>query len=120
MPSTAPEAAATVDASAVHGRGVYATRDLAAGEEATVAHALVLEADEIDAVSDHRLASYLVAWDEHRAAVPFGPLSFTNHDARPNAELVVDHDQVTVALVTRMPVARGDELTIDYGPDHTV
>ncbi len=109
-----------VRASPVHGRGVYATRSVPAGEVMVEAHALLLEPDDTDALAGHLLASYLVAWDEHRTAVPFGPLSFVNHDDAPNAELVVDHDRTMVLLVTTARVAAGSEVTVDYGEDHPI
>jgi hypothetical protein len=109
-----------VRASDVHGRGLYATRDHAAGEVAAEAHVLVLDEADVDALAEHPLAAYLVSWDDQRAALPFGPLSFVNHDLQPNAELVVDHDLGVVQLVTRRAVADGEELSIDYGPDHPV
>jgi SET domain-containing protein len=109
-----------VRTSPLHGRGLYATRALRHDEVVVEAPALILEADEVDALAEHRLASYLVAWDEERAGVPFGVVSFTNHAPEPNAHLVVDHDALTVSLVTLRRVAAGEELTIDYGEDHPV
>lgn len=106
--------------SPLHGRGVYATRRLTRGQVATEAPALLLDGDETDDLADHRLAAYLVTWDEHTTAIPFGSLSFVNHSSAPNAELIVDHDRTVVQLVAVTAVAAGDELTVDYGPDHLV
>lgn len=114
----AADPAVAVAPSPVHGRGLFAVRDLEVDEH--VAECPVLRLDEVegDALAGHRLASYLVAWDEHDVAVPLGVLSFVNHDPAPNAELVVDHDAETVSLRVTAPIAAGDELTVDYGPDH--
>ncbi|MTV26105.1 SET domain-containing protein [Nitriliruptoraceae bacterium ZYF776] len=106
--------------SPVHGRGLYVTREVPAGEVVSEAPALVLHQEEADELADHRLAAYLVAWDRSRSAVPFGALSFVNHGLEANAELVVDHDEEVVSLVTTRAVAAGEELTIDYGPEHPV
>lgn len=103
-----------------HGRGLYATRTLPSGAVACEAPVLLLDDDETDALADHRLASYLVAWDEGVTGIPFGVLSFTNHDDTPNAQLVVDHEALTVSLVTLRRVRTGEEVTIDYGEDHPV
>jgi uncharacterized protein len=110
--------AVIVRASAVHGRGLYVTRPLRAGEVATRAHALVLEAAPTEELAEHPLASYLVDWDGTCSAVPFGPLSFVNHDDDPNAQLVVDHEAVVVELVTLRAIAADEELTVAYGEDH--
>ena len=115
---TVGDAAVEVRASPRHGRGLFARRSLAPRTTAVEVPALVLAADDADALADHPLASYLVAWDDEAAAVPFGVLSFTNHATPPNAHLVVDHDAVTVSLVTLQRVHAGEELTIDYGEDH--
>lgn len=109
-----------VRASARHGRGLFARRHLVADEVAVEVPALVLDPHETDALADHPLASYLVAWEDGSSAVPFGAVSFTNHAARPNAHLVVDHDALTVSLVTLRSVRAGEELTIDYGEDHPI
>ena len=114
------DAAVEVRASARHGRGLFARRALAARTTAVEVPARVLAATDADALADHPLASYLVAWDDEAAAVPFGVLSFTNHATPPNAHLVVDHEAVSVSLVTLRRVRAGEELTIDYGQDHPV
>ncbi|MEX1177310.1 MAG: SET domain-containing protein-lysine N-methyltransferase [Nitriliruptor sp.] len=103
-----------------HGRGLYASRPLAAGEPVARAAALILDGDETAALAGHRISHYLVAWDETRSAVPFGPISMINHDPEPNAALIIDHDHLTVELHTLRAVDAGEELTVDYGPDHPV
>lgn len=110
-----------VRSSRLHGRGLFARRSLGPGEVATAAAAVLLDEADTDHLADHPLSAYLVAWDDDGStAVPFGPLSFVNHDDDPNAELIVDHDDGLVQLVTNRAVAAGEELTVDYGPDHPV
>lgn len=105
--------------SRVHGRGIHVHEAAAAGDCITSAAALVLDPHDTDALADHPLASYLVAWEDG-AAVPMGPLAFVNHSSRPNAELVVDDDHTEVQLYLLRDVVAGEELTVDYGPDHPV
>lgn len=106
--------------SPVHGRGVYARRALAPGETVATSPALVLDEDETAQLAEHRVSHYLVTWDATGSALPLGAVGFVNHDLEPNAELVVDHDHTTVELLVRRPVRAGEELTVDYGPDHVV
>lgn len=117
---TTDRAAVTVSDSPRHDRGLRALRDLDAGQVATEAHAIVLDQPATDALAGHPLDRYLVTWDRDRAALPLGELSFVNHADDPNAEIVIDHDARTVRLVTLTSVLAGDELTVDYGPDHPV
>jgi hypothetical protein len=122
-PTVDADAADAVDVrtSSVHGRGLFARWALGPGEVATTAEAVLLDEADSDHLADHPLSAYLVDWDDDgTTAVPFGPLSFVNHDGDPNAELIVDQDRGVVQLVTRRQVEVGEELTVDYGPDHPV
>jgi SET domain-containing protein len=55
-----------------------------------------------------------------RRAIDFSrstdPMRFTNHSCRPNARLCIDHGRVEFYALR--DIARGEELTVDYGLTH--
>ncbi len=103
--------------SARHGRGLFATRDVAPGQLVAVCPVLLLDAEDRVAVEDTPVANMLVEWDDDgAAAIPLGEIALVNHADTPNCELVTDDTEAgpNVELWSCEPVARGDELTIDY------
>ena len=91
--------------SPVHGVGVFATRELAAGE--VVARYRGTPTD--------REGTYVSYHDDEtgteRRHEITGQLRFLNHSCRPNAKLA------RFRLVAIRPIRRGQEITIDYGED---
>lgn len=103
-----------------HGRGVFVVDGCAAGSVLETCPALPLEDAEARALDQTRLADYVFAWDDGRTVVAFGFVSFCNHDTQPNAEVVLGEDPPTASLVAISAIAAGEEVLIDYGPDHRV
>ena len=100
-----------------HGRGLFATRRIAAGRLVASCPLLLLDPDDRIAVEDTPVADMLVEWDDDgTAGLPLGEVAFVNHAGAPNCELVTDDtaSQPSVELWSCRPVARGEELTIDY------
>jgi SET domain-containing protein len=109
-----------VKQSPLHGRGLYAAANLAAGSKIGVWPALILSAEDTDKVRTTRLYHYVFFVDETaagamRAAVAFGPISMCNHSTDPNAEFEVDAGSATVTLTASRAINAGDEILIDYG-----
>jgi SET domain-containing protein len=120
------------DAGAGVGRGLFSLQDLAVGdlvgEYAGVIQTAV-DAPPEEKVDGHYLSDY--AWNypdelpdgtefEVNALREGNELRFANHSARPN--LAVDHTLVDGLFVTFFrvlrPVARGEQLTVDYGEEY--
>lgn len=100
-----------------HGRGLFATRAIAAGRRVAVCPALLLDPDDRDAVEGTPVAHMLVEWDDSGVAgLPLGEIALVNHADSPNCELVTDDAPAgpNVELWAREAVRRGQELTIDY------
>ena len=109
-----------VHASAVHGKGVFATRQLAAGERVieyvgeviSMAQAIARHPHD-PSNPDHTFYFHL---DDGRVidALHGGNDSkWINHSCRPNC--VPDEDRGRIFILTRRPVFKGEELTFDYG-----
>ena len=109
-----------VEYSPIEGRGLFATRHLRVGTVVEVAPVLLIPPEQVDVVDETVLRWYVFDWDGESHAVVLGKASMCNHDAEPNVELVLDDgDQGPVAeLTVTRPVRRGEELLLDYGPDH--
>ena len=114
------DALSGVHASAVHGKGVFATRQLAAGERVieyvgeviSMAQAIARHPHD-PSNPDHTFYFHL---DDGRVidALHGGNDSkWINHSCRPNC--VPDEDRGRIFILTRRLVFKGEELTFDYG-----
>ena len=101
-----------------HGRGVFARRDLSAGELIEVCPVIVLGgADEQGLLDRTHLYNYYFAWGEcgDLAAVALGYGSLYNHSYHANAIHICDHLQGEIRISAHRPILRGEEITINYG-----
>jgi SET domain-containing protein len=96
-----------VDASEIEGRGLFAARALAEGETVLVLGGTLIGDAELSRLSRH--SSLAVGEGINLLQAEDDPARYGNHSCDPNLWLA---DEVT--LVTRRPVAAGEELTVDY------
>ena len=106
--------------SAVHGKGVFATRHMAAGEAVIEYVGEIISMGEAIARHPHDPQdpnhTFYFQLDDQRVidAVRDGNDSkWINHSCRPNC--VPDEVKGRIFIKTRRPVFRGEELTFDYG-----
>jgi len=100
------------------GRGVFARRELVVGEVIEVCPVIVLGgADEQELLDRTRLFDYYFAWGEGEelAAVALGCGSLYNHSYHANADHVRDVPRGEIRIYAHRPIARGEEITINYG-----
>lgn len=100
------------------GRGVFARREIAAGESIEVCPVIVLGgADEQELLDKTRLFDYYFAWGEHGelAAVALGYGSLYNHSYHANADHICDVPGGEIRITAHRPIRRGEEITINYG-----
>lgn len=119
MTNTAGGARVEVQTSPLHGRGLFATADIPAGTRIGVYPLLILSHEDTERLKPTRLYHYVFYVDERadgavRAAVAFGQISMCNHSPQANCDFFVDADTETVTLTTRLALAAGDEILIDY------
>ena len=83
-----------VEESDIHGKGIFATRDISAGEH--VAHSADLEQDDVG----------MDRWELTEAA------RYTNHSRDPNT--VVDSNGSKMTMRAFKPIKEGDEIRVSY------
>lgn len=98
--------------SPLHGRGVFARSVIRRGTRIMRAPALVVEQD------PGELIDYVFEWDDEKTAIALGAISLCNHSRTPNAEILTTDDEFH--LIATRTIQPGEEILIDYGPDHPV
>jgi SET domain-containing protein len=108
-----------VGASTVHGRGVFARTDIAAGETIEVCPALVLSAQDYGLLDQTSLAGYYFDWENGEVAIPLGLGALYNHSNEPNADVTIDVDALTIIYAAVRAITEGDEVCISYVTDES-
>ena len=98
--------------SGVHGKGVFATRHMAAGERVSMAEAIRRHPHDA-ANPDHTFYFHLDDGQVIDALYGGNDSKWINHSCRPNC--VPDEVKGRIYIVTRRPVFKGEELNFDYG-----
>ena len=97
------------------GRGVFASAPIAAGTLIEAAPVIIVPASQSTLLDQTILHDYYFAWDgEGSGAVALGLVALCNHSRRPRARVRRNVAQGTLDLVALLPIAAGDEVTIDY------
>jgi SET domain-containing protein len=101
------------------GRGVFAREPIPAGALIEAAPVIVVPAAQCALIDKTVLHDYYFHWDgdpdgEGRGAVALGLVSLCNHSRRPRARVRRNYARETLDLVALMPIAAGEEVTIDY------
>jgi uncharacterized protein len=109
-----------VGSSPVQGRGLFATRTIKPGTCVEVSPVLLIPPEQVDPVDETVFSKYVFDWDGSSHALVLGKASMCNHDPEPNTELYLGEDETGpyAELVVIHRLKSGDELFIDYGPDH--
>lgn len=97
-----------------HGRGVFATRDIAQGELIECCPVLVIPAEEAQTACETVLGAYVYDWDGHGMALALGCGSLYNHDFSPNARAEMDTDAHELWMWAVCDIVAGEEITFDY------
>ena len=102
-----------------HGRGVFATRPIRAGQLIEEAPVVVVPPRELASLKRTVLKEYGFLWgeDERAAAMMLSVCSLCNHSYRPNATFDRRFASGTIAFVALRDIAAGQEITINYNGD---
>jgi hypothetical protein len=100
----------------LHGQGVFAARDIEAGEIIEICPILLFPRAELDAIRKTMLDDYYFDWgdDGDWYAVCLGYGSLYNHSYTPNAEYGMDFEANTIDFYCIKPIAAGAEILINY------
>ncbi|MEZ5937095.1 MAG: SET domain-containing protein-lysine N-methyltransferase [Hyphomonadaceae bacterium] len=111
-----------VRSSPIHGRGVFAAAPIAKNDVFHVAHLLVFDSDQTQAVNATTLGCYVFHVEDNPngdgtslTGLAMSPISFINHSRTANAAFEVDAANRTIRFIAQRDIAQGEELTIDYG-----
>lgn len=105
--------------SPLHGDGVFAAVDLAAGDIVEVCPVLVIAAHDVEAFNTTGLDHYCYAWADGAVALALGLGSLYNHSFTPNAGFDTDEEAETVTITALTEIARGEEIRFNYLGDST-
>lgn len=99
--------------SPIHGKGVFAVRDIEAGEILTVSHVTLLHHEE---QLPEAIATLEFPWnDEFYALCLSGVGSFFNHDKNFSAKVLhQDKESLTQTFSATRDIAKGEEVFIYY------
>ena len=101
------------------GRGVFAGAPIAAGMGIEAAPVIILPPAQCKLLDQTILHDYYFDWDSGSGdagsgAIALGLVSLCNHSRRPRARVRRNLAHGTLDLVALVPIAPGDEVTIDY------
>jgi uncharacterized protein len=109
------------------GRGIFAGAPIAAGTVIEAAPVIIVPPNQLKLLDQTILHDYYFQWDggpdgrpngegggEAGGAVALGLVALCNHSRRPRARVRRNVAQGTLDLVALLPIAAGDEVTIDY------
>jgi len=102
--------------SPIHGRGIFCTHTLSAGDIIEICPVIVLPAEEVDLLAQSKLFGYYFSWgSENKAcAIALGYGSLYNHASKPNAEFTPDFGDDTLIVEALVDISPGTEITLDY------
>jgi uncharacterized protein len=100
----------------VHGRGVFAARDISEGEAIEICPVLLFPKAQLAAIRQTVLDDYYFDWgdDGEWFAVCLGLGSLYNHSYTPNAEYGMDFEAETIDLYCIRDIPAGAEIFINY------
>jgi|1048.fasta_scaffold15420_4 hypothetical protein len=102
--------------SELHGRGVFAARDIEPGEIIEICPVLVFSKEELVHVRQTFLDDYYFDWgtEGDYFALCLGYGSLYNHEYEPNAEYGMDFDALTIDFYAIKAIKAGEEITVNY------
>ncbi len=101
------------------GRGVFTSKNIAAGTVLEISPVIVLTGKERAIVETTKLYNYLFEWGKTRkmGALGMGYLSMYNHDYQSNCDYEMDFTTSVMTIRTVKAVKKGEELCINYNAD---
>ncbi len=105
--------------SEVHGKGVFAARDIAEGEVIEVCPVILFPLEQLPYMRQTVLDDYYFDWGDEGKwfAVCLGYGSLYNHSYAPNAEYGMDFDAQTIDFYCIKDIPAGTEIFINYNGD---
>lgn len=98
------------------GRGVFTSHDIPAGELIEICPVIVIPRAELPVIHKTVMHDYYFLWGEdmEEAAIALGFGSLYNHAIHPNADFILDMENLTIDIVATADIPAGAEITINY------
>lgn len=93
------------------GRGVFATRAFATGDEIERCPMLIVDGERGTSLA-HGAEGYVFNWGDDGTALALGFGSLYNHSFRPNATTLETTDELVISALR--PIQAGEEIFINY------
>ncbi|MBW3615086.1 MAG: SET domain-containing protein [Actinobacteria bacterium] len=103
--------------SSIHGTGVFAARAIAVDRPVECCPVIVCPAGQEAFLEHTELRGYYFTWADDGVGLALGFGSLYNHSWEPNAAYDLDYDLGVVRYYAVRPIARDDEITINYTGD---
>jgi SET domain-containing protein len=116
---SAQQASIYVAYSEIHGKGVYAARDIEEGEVIEVCPIIVFPLEQLPHMRETVLDDYYFDWGDEGKwfAICLGYGSLYNHSYNPNAEYGMDFEAQTIDFYCIKDIPAGTEIFINYNGD---
>jgi len=98
------------------GRGVFTAEPISAGELIEICPVIVIPQSEVPIIHKTVLHDYYFVWreDHKECAIALGFGSIYNHEVHPNANFIVDYENLTIDIEAITDIQPGDEITLNY------
>ncbi len=109
----------TIAPSEKGGRGVFTTRNIAAGTVIEISPVIVLTSKERKTIEKTKLFDYIFEWGTRRrfGCLALGYVSLYNHDYNSNCDYEMDFEHKVMTIKTVKSVKKGVELSINYNAE---
>jgi SET domain-containing protein len=101
------------------GKGVFALEYLPEGLLLELSPVIVMSQRERVLLDQTLLHDYIFIWGEQedQCAMALGYVPLYNHAPVSNCEYVMDFEKATISIITVRPIAKGEELFVNYNGD---
>ena len=103
------------------GRAVYTSIEIEMGDIIESAPVIVLSEEDRLTIHNTALHDYYFLWQENengsspkKCAIALGFGSLYNHSDKPNAEFIIDYENLSIDFIALQTILPGQEITINY------
>lgn len=103
-----------VKRSKLHGKGVFAAKNISTKETIEFCETILISKDEIKYLNKTNLGNYLFSWKGGNFVIALGNGSLYNHSYNPNARYIKKYREGKLKFVTIKKIMKGEEITVNY------
>jgi len=103
-----------VKKSKLHGKGVFAAKNIDTKEIIEFCETIIIPKEEIDDLNKTNLGNYHFSWVGGNSVIALGNGSLYNHSYKPNARYVKEYREGKLKFVAIKNIRKGEEITVNY------